>query len=69
MAPGHVAPEVATDAVNGSVPVDYSAQWVEYYRSVGRNQEAEKLEAQMQQTVTYDLRVFSIVVGIGNKQL
>ncbi len=30
---------------------DYSAQWAEYYRSVGKVKEAEAIEAQMKQKV------------------
>ena len=28
---------------------DYSAQWAEYYRSIGKDKEAEAIEAQMRQ--------------------
>lgn len=31
---------------------DYSAQWAEYYRSLGKHKEAEAIEAQMKAKVT-----------------
>jgi len=31
----------------GAGQPDYSAQWIEYYRSIGKHKEAEAIEAQM----------------------
>ncbi|XP_045467746.1 far upstream element-binding protein 1 isoform X3 [Harmonia axyridis] len=39
------APVAAASAANGQP--DYSAQWAEYYRSIGKLKEAEAIEAQM----------------------
>lgn len=44
------APSSATPAVGGGQP-DYSAQWAEYYRSIGKIKEAEAIEAQMKNKV------------------
>ena len=35
---------------------DYSAQWADYYRSIGKVKEAEAIEAQMKQKVVYRCR-------------
>ena len=40
----------ANGAQNGGA-ADYSAQWAEYYRSMGKVKEAEAIEAQMKQKV------------------
>lgn len=32
----------------GGQSQDYSAQWAEYYRSIGKNEEAEAIEKQIQ---------------------
>lgn len=37
----------ASGAVPGAAQPDYSAQWAEYYRSIGKIKEAEAIEAQM----------------------
>ena len=34
---------------------DYSAQWAEYYRSIGKVKEAEAIEAQMKQKVVMSM--------------
>lgn len=39
-------------AANGAQP-DYSAQWAEYYRSIGKIKEAEAIEAQMKMKVNF----------------
>ncbi|XP_031335540.1 far upstream element-binding protein 2-like [Photinus pyralis] len=39
-------PNQVTSNSNGSQP-DYSAQWAEYYRSLGKHKEAEAIESQM----------------------
>lgn len=39
-------PNQVTSASNGGQP-DYSAQWAEYYRSLGKHKEAEAIESQM----------------------
>ena len=39
---------------------DYSAQWAEYYRSIGKVKEAETIEAQMKQKVMVFKWSFSI---------
>lgn len=49
----HVVPQAAP-AANGAAQnggADYSAQWAEYYRSIGKVKEAETIEAQMKQKV------------------
>lgn len=38
-------------AQNGGQP-DFSAQWAEYYRSIGKHKEAEAIEAQMKAKVS-----------------
>lgn len=43
------APVAAASAANGQP--DYSAQWAEYYRSIGKLKEAEAIEAQMKNKV------------------
>ena len=55
-APPAAAPVVpqAAPAANGAAQnggADYSAQWAEYYRSIGKVKEAETIEAQMKQKV------------------
>merc|ERR1712172_451376 len=57
-APGAPAPQAvpqAAPAPNGAAQngggADYSAQWAEYYRSIGKVKEAETIEAQMKQKV------------------
>lgn len=47
-APG-AAPGVANGA--GAGQPDYSAQWAEYYRSIGKLKEAEAIEQQMKNKV------------------
>jgi len=37
--------------VQSTQPSDYSAQWAEYYRSVGKVKEAEAIEEQMRNKV------------------
>merc|ERR1712193_400592 len=43
------APAAAAPANGASGGADYSAQWAEYYRSVGKHKEAEAIEAQIKQ--------------------
>ena len=53
-APGGGAPGGAgagPPAQNGAGGADYSAQWAEYYRSIGKLKEAEAIEAQMKNKV------------------
>lgn len=45
------AAPAAAAPVGGSGQLDYSAQWAEYYRSVGKIKEAEAVEAQMKNKV------------------
>ena len=53
-APAAAAPANGAAAPNGaSGGADYSAQWAEYYRSVGKHKEAEAIEAQIKQKVQY----------------
>merc|ERR1712083_529030 len=55
-APAPAAPQAAP-AANGAAQngggADYSAQWAEYYRSIGKVKEAETIEAQMKQKVFF----------------
>jgi far upstream element-binding protein len=44
-APQQAGPQPGAAAQNGQP--DYSAQWAEYYRSIGKVKEAEAIEAQM----------------------
>merc|ERR1712141_844931 len=49
-APAPAAPANGAAAPNGAAgAADYSAQWAEYYRSVGKHKEAEAIEAQIKQ--------------------
>ncbi len=48
--PGGGPSQQANGAQNGG-GADYSAQWAEYYRSIGKIKEAEAIEAQMKQKV------------------
>ena len=51
-APATAAPANGAGAPNGvGGTADYSAQWAEYYRSVGKHKEAEAIEAQIKQKV------------------
>jgi len=43
------APGGGGGSQNGAGGADYSAQWAEYYRSIGKVKEAEAIEAQMKQ--------------------
>lgn len=43
-------------ASTGAQP-DYSAQWAEYYRSLGKHKEAEAIEAQMKAKVITDVNI------------
>ena len=53
-APQPAAPAAAPGgggSQNGAGGADYSAQWAEYYRSIGKVKEAEAIEQQMKQKV------------------
>lgn len=52
------APAAAAPAAAAGQP-DYSAQWAEYYRSIGKIKEAEAIEAQMKNKVCFQFS-FSI---------
>lgn len=45
------APAAAAPAAGAGQP-DYSAQWAEYYRSIGKMKEAEAIEVQMKNKVS-----------------
>ena len=45
------APGGGGGSQNGAGGADYSAQWAEYYRSIGKVKEAEAIEQQMKQKV------------------
>jgi far upstream element-binding protein len=63
--PGGGAPGGGGNAANGSQNggggADYSAQWADYYRSVGKIKEAEAIEAQMKQKVSSSLTLFCLI--------
>ncbi|XP_072390399.1 far upstream element-binding protein 1 isoform X3 [Diabrotica undecimpunctata] len=46
-APAPAQPAAPAQSANPSSQADYSAQWAEYYRSMGKHKEAEAIEAQM----------------------
>lgn len=48
------APSTAAPSAGGAQP-DYSAQWAEYYRSIGKLKEAEAIEAQMKNKVNFTI--------------
>jgi far upstream element-binding protein len=48
---GSQAPSAAPNGTQNGGGADYSAQWAEYYRSIGKVKEAETIEAQMKQKV------------------
>lgn len=52
-APAAAAPSGGQPGANGAQngAADYSAQWAEYYRSIGKVKEAEAIENQMKQKV------------------
>lgn len=51
-----------TGAAQNGGQADYSAQWAEYYRSIGKIKEAEAIEAQMKAgKVCNALKYFKIV--------
>jgi far upstream element-binding protein len=43
-----------TQAAAASNGQDYSAQWADYYRSIGKHAEAEAIEKQLKQKVRED---------------
>ena len=51
------APGGGPGSQNGAGGADYSAQWAEYYRSIGKLKEAEAIEQQMKQKVREDENV------------
>lgn len=51
--PGGAAPGSAAVQNGAGGQPDYSAQWAEYYRGIGKIKEAEAIEAQMKQKVSW----------------
>lgn len=45
-------PSSAAGGAGAGTP-DYSAQWIEYYRSIGKNKEADMVEQQVKARVSY----------------
>jgi len=58
---------VAGGSAGAGTP-DYSAQWIEYYRSIGKNKEADMVEQQVKARVSrlklYTTRVWDLSVLI-----
>lgn len=50
--PQAAAPAAAQTTAGGQTQ-DYSAQWAEYYRSIGKIEEAEAIEKQMKVSLIY----------------
>ena len=64
------APGGGGGSQNGAGGADYSAQWAEYYRSIGKVKEAEAIEAQMKQKVGVELPVmFGLNINISENAL
>lgn len=52
-APAGAGAAAPSAAPAGQSQADYSAQWAEYYRSIGKHKEAEAIEAQMKTKVRF----------------
>lgn len=52
-----------SNAAVGSQSKDYSAQWVKYYRSIGKHEEADNLEKQIKVRCVVKIGTIVRVVG------
>lgn len=60
-APVSAGQPAAAAVQNGAGQPDYSAQWAEYYRGIGKIKEAEAIEAQMKNKVRKNICCTSLI--------